>query len=131
MIFSFISLCISFYNFPINYLVAIATPILFINIENVLKSRLRIKWLIFCGENSLLIMVLHYNIVLPVVLQVVNGIELFSNTEEMILRWFVFALDLIGTALLLKVVINNELLSFCFGKGKLFSEFKKKMLIHN
>lgn len=117
---------IDYYSYGIfESFAVIGTTILLLGIEQKTESRYELKFLEYCGKNSLLIMVLHYNLLLPVIMQVSYSFSYMSQLPIIVQRGIIFALDFLLTLLIVEVVNKSEKIAFLFGKGQMFAKVKK------
>ena len=109
-------------------LAVIGITILFFGIEQKSGNKYQCRFLEYCGKNSLLIMVLHYNLLLPIIMQVCYSFECMNDFSVIIQRSIIFVLDFVLTILLVEIVNWRENIAFVFGKGQKFLKTRKILL---
>lgn len=113
-------------TFP--FLAVVGTPIFLLAIEEKKESLYRCRFLEYCGRNSLLIMVLHYNLLLPMVMQIFYSIDELRTLTNYMQGIILFVVDFVLTFLLMRLVEKYDAFAFLFGKGTKFKKFTKNLI---
>ena len=80
------------------------------------KSKKILTPVIFCGKHSLLIMIYHYIILLPLEMMILEKISIYSKLENDLQCWLLFVINLLTTIIL--VIVSNKLKIIRFFMGK-------------
>ncbi len=87
-----------------------------------------IKPIIYCGKNSLSIMIYHYIFLLPIEQMILNKIYLFSSLHTYIQGWLLFALNIITTIIMTCFLNKFDIFNFFMGKSGKYKEILQNKL---
>lgn len=109
-------------------LLVVATPIMFnyIFLNEVLANKF--KFIEYCGQKSLSIMIYHYLFVLPFVSKFIELCNSILAIELLNSKTILFILVMILTLVMVRLSERSKFIMFMLGNSKEFKDFRKKII---
>lgn len=115
------------FEFSVNVLFFFGSLLLF-DINQGLEKKPVIRQILYCGKNSLAIMISHYIFLLPLEKMLLKQLSNYQNCSANVQDWIFFVVNLI-TSLMIVVCLNHTKWgNFALGKGKEFQLLRKSLL---
>lgn len=115
------------FEFGVNILFFLASLFLFDCYQG-LGSKPVMRQILYCGQNSLAIMISHYIFLLPLEKMLLKQLNSYQNCSAIAQDWIFFAVNLITTLIVVICLNHTKWGEFALGKGKKFQILRQSLL---